>query len=882
VTPRPPRSALALLDWRLPSEWREIVLGDLVEEFQLRAATSPAAARRWFWWQAIRCAAAPPPSGRRAATVPTRPGDSRMRSLLADLRYACRVMRRTPGYALAVIAVLALGIGANTAIFSIVNAVLLRPLPLHEPERLVRIFHRPPQDAFPGADTFPLSPANFYDWQRMATSFEGMAMFRGGRVLTLVGKGAAHPVTGGSVGAGFFDIVRARPLLGRVFRADEDAPGAPKVVILSEKFWRSELGAPADIVGKPLRLNDEPYTVVGVMPSSLAVRAWGILTRDVWFPIALSAEDRAVRENHNFAAVGRLKPGVTLESASTELAVIARRLETAYPEANAGWGSVLRPLQEVVVGDVRGSLVMLLGAVGLVLLIACANVGNLMFTRALARRKEIAVRAALGAGRGRVFQQLLAEALVLATIGGVLGIGIAAGGLTASARLLDGQVPRANEIGIDWRVLLFAAAASILTGIVAGALPAWRAGRGDLNAALKEGGRNDGAVGVRTRRLLIVGEVALSLVLLMGAGVMVQSLFALRHADGGFDEHQVLTMQISLPATRYAGAPQRSAFFDTALQRLRALPGVESVGTIDNVPLEGGSVQPIVLEGQAERLPKDQPTVQVRTATPGYLRAMRIPVVRGRDLADGDDHVMLVSRGAARLLWGDADPVGRSVTLPLVSRMQLHRVVGIVGDVKQGEIAEAPQPTVYTYTREREAPFATIVLRTSVPPETITVPATGVIRAMDPELPVRNIRTMEQVRDDQLASRRFSALLLGCFAIGALALASAGIYSVLSYIVRGRSREIGIRTALGAQTGHVLRLVLAEGMSPAVIGIVIGGVAALLAARVLERLVFGISASDPVTLVAVAATLAFVALLASLVPAWRAARLDPLKVLRAD
>ncbi|PYV29436.1 MAG: ABC transporter permease, partial [Acidobacteria bacterium] len=437
---------------------------------------------------------------------------------------------------------------------------------------------------------------------------------------------------------------------------------------------------------------------------------------------------------------------------------------------------------------------------------------------------------------------------------------------------------RAEEISIDARVLLFAVGVSILTGVLAGTLPAVRAGRSDLNDALKEGGRGDGAIGVGTRRLLIVCEVALSLVLLMGAGVMVQSLLALRHVDTGFDPNNVLTMDVTLVETRYPTPAQRSSFFDAALQRIRALPGVESAGTIDDLPLVDGSSQTLDLEGYPPQ--HDPVAVQVRQINPGYLRAMRIPVLRGRDIVQSDAEVLLVSRDAAKLYWGADDPVGRRATLPF-SRTVLRQVVGIVGDVKQRNLIEGSTPTVYFYTRE---PYgrATFAIRTSVPPATLAHPAVAAIRAIDPEQPVEDIRTMVQVLDGKLTSQRFSALLLGVFAGVALLLAAVGIYSVLSYIVRGRSREIGIRTALGARTSDVLRLVIVEGMSPTLVGIAAGTIAALASARVMETLVFGVSASDPLTLAAVAATLALVALMSSLVPAYRALRLDPVKVLRAD
>ena len=804
-----------------------------------------------------------------------------LRTLAADLRYAFRVLVRTPSFLIAVVAVLAIGIGANTAIFSIVNAVLLRPLPFDEPGRLVRLFHIPPQSTFPGLKRFSVSPANFYDWKRDARLFERIAIYRF-RQFALTGGSNAESVVAGAVGADFFEVVRGRPELGRLFLSEEDAPGRGHVAILSDGFWKSRFGAATDVEGRTLKLDGEAYTIVGVMPASFSVTSWAASARDLWVPLAYTDAERAVRENHNAQVIARLKPGVTVGQAQSEMTVISTRLEHEYPQANAGWGATVIPLQELIVGDIRMSLVMLLGAVALVLLIACANVGNLLFARGLMRRKELAIRSALGAGRGRVFQQLLVESLVLASAGGAAGLFLARVGLRAGAALLAKQLPRADEITIDVRVLLFVAGASILTGILAGALPALRAGRTDLNDALKEGGRHEGAVGVRTRRLLVVCEVALSVVLLMGAGVMLRSLLALRHVDAGYDPRNVLTMHVSLPETRYSTPAQKSAFFDLALQRIRALPGVEAAGAIDDLPAQGGSVQPIVLEGHAELLPRDQPTVEVRKITPGYLRAMRIPLLRGRDVADRDAEVMLVSRSAAALLWGDADPIGRRVTLPLQSKIVVKEIIGIVGDVKQGELSAAAGAAVYEYTHDRPWGSLSFAVRTTVLPASLAQSAAGIVRAIDPEEPVEDIRTMEAVVDETLTSQRFSALLLGMFAAVALVLASVGIYSVLSYIVRGRSHEIGIRTALGAGTADVVRLVVVEGMTPAIVGIAAGAVAALGSARILEKLVFGVSASDPLTLAAVAGALALVALVASLVPAYRASRLDPLNVLRSN
>jgi putative ABC transport system permease protein len=869
-----PRLAIWLLNQRLSAEWRDFVVGDLEEEFATRASRSANGAHAWFWWQTLRCLAAPPPVHPNLVPAESSRGDSSMRTVCPDLRHAFRAMSRTPSFAVAVIGVLALGIGATTAIFSIVNAVLLRPLPFEEPDRLVRLFTLPP-----GGTPDDVSPAKFYDWQRDAQSFEGMAMYRG-RELALTGNGSARTVQATVVTAGFFEIVRARPALGRVFRPEEDTPGGRHVVVLSDRFWRAELGGRPDVLGRTVRLNDEPYTVVGVMPATASVASWTGMASEVWVPLAVTNEQRAFRGNHNRYGVARLKNGVELAQAQAEMNAISARLAREFPRTDGeGWGAVVMSMQEDIVANSRTMLLLLLGAVGLVLLIACANVGNLLFTRALGRQKEIAIRFALGAGRGRVFRQLLTEALLFACAGGALGLVVAYGALTTASTLLAGQVPRAEEISIDGRVLLFAIGVSMITGVVAGTLPGVRASRSDANDALKDGGRHAGAIGVGTRRVLIVCEVALSLVLLMGAGVMVQTLLALKRVDAGFDPNNVLAMRVRLVETRYQTPAQRTAFFGTALQSIRALPGVTAAGTIDDLPFTPGEAQLLVAEGYAP--PPNLVVVQVRQISPGYLRAMGIPLLRGRDVRDGDGDVVLVSQGAARLFWGGDDAVGRRAILPGLSRTVRRQVVGVVGAVTQRNLTEGPLPTVYVYAREPNLD-ATLVIKTSVPSTTLAQPATAIIRAIDPEQPVADIRTMGQVLDGQLTSQRFSARLLGGFAGVALLLAAVGIYSVVSYIVRGRSREIGIRTALGAQRRDVLRLVIVEGMRPALVGVAAGTIAALLSARIMKTLVFGVSASDPLTLAAVGVTLACIALMASLVPAYRASRFDPVNVLRAE
>ena len=879
MTPGPPRLAQWIAARRLRGDRREFVLGDLEEEFAARAARSPAAARRWYWRQAIRCLrGAPGPAV--PNPMPSTGRDPFMRSVLSELRHATRVFRRAPSFAIAVVAVLALGIGANTAIFSLVNAVLLRPLPFDEPDRLMRLFHIPPQSTFPGMATFSLSPANFLDWQRDSRSFEAMAAY-GFRQFTMTGGDTPEAVRAIRTGPDFFRVVRTPPALGRTFTADEFQPARDKVVILSDGFWRRRFGASPAAIGQTLTLDGDRYTVVGVMPPRFSGNGWGATSQPLWVPMAWTDKDRAVRENHNYNAIARLAPGVTIGQAKAELQVISKRLEQLYPAENAGWGGTVIPLHELIVGDVRTSLLMLLGAVALVLLIACANVGNLILARAMGRRKEIAIRAALGAGRRRMFQHLLAESLVLAIAGGGAGLLLAYAALRAGTSLLADQIPRAENASVDGVVLLFVAAASLLTGLLAGGVPALRAGRTDLNETLKEGGRSDSAgAGLFTRRALIVAEVALSLMLLMGAGVMLRSLHALRTVETGIVADRVLKMEVNLPDARYGSPEQKRAFYDQLLERVRALPGVVSAGLTDTLPVTGGgSVQPLVVEGRPELKPSEQPTVAVRGVSAGYFPTMGIPILRGRDVAPADRDAMLVSASAAKLLWGDANPVGTRVTLPLMSRTTLVEVVGVAGDVKEA-LAEKAPPTVYYYQRALSYAYFSLAIRTASEPAAMERAAVAAVRGIDPQLPVQDVRTMNEVIDETLTAERFRTLLLELFAAAALTLATVGIYSVLSYLVRGRRREIGIRTALGAATGDVLRLVVVEGLKPALLGIAIGAAGALAAARALETLVFGVKAYDPLTLAVVAAALLAVSIAASLLPAWRAARLDPVSVLR--
>ena len=877
MTRRPPPVAVWLLTRRLPARWRDFVIGDLEEEFAGRAASSAFVARVWFWWQALRCLLAPPPVRRDSALLGSR-GASMMRLIVSDLRHGWRSVRRTPSFAAAVVSVLALGIGANTALFSIVNAALLRPLPFAEPDRLVRFFTRTPAGM-----PFDVSPGKFSGWQRQAQSFEEMAVYAccGFRDFALTGTGTARTVRATPVSAGFFEVVGATPAIGRTFRAADDTPGGEDVVVLSERFWRSQFGGDQDVIGRPLQLSGRSYTVVGVMPARASVGAWSPMESDLWMPLALTEEQRTRRQNHNLEGVARLKRGVSLRQAQAEMNAIAAEDARTYG-TDPRWGAAVLPLQDTIVADSRPMLLMLMGAVGFVLLIACANVGNLLFTRALNLRRETAIRAALGAGRRRVLQQVLSEALLLAGIGGVVGLGLAHLALGQVTAWLAVHVPRAREIAVDGRVLCFAVVVSMLAGVLAGTLPAVRAGRTDLSVLLRSGGRSHSAAGLRTRRVLIVCEVALSVVLLVGAGVMVRSLLALRHVEAGFDPHDVLTMHVTLIESRYPTAAHRSAFFDEAMRRVQALPGVEAAGTVDDLPFLGGEAQPVARAGATGNPDTDSPVVQVRRITPGYLEAMRIPVLRGRDIAESDRDVLLMSVTAAKMVWGADDPLGRQARLPLMSDTIQREVIGVVGDVRQRTLSEPLTPTVYYYSRERSWDEATVVVRTSMPPDAMSRSIVAAIQSVDAEQPVEDIRTMRQVIDSRLTPQRFSALLLGAFAGMALLLASIGIYAVLSYIVRGRSREIAIRAALGARTADVLRLVLVEAMSPTLVGIVLGVCLAVVSGRALERLIYGVRPADPLTVSVVCVMLVFAAVTASVLPAFRASRLDPAEVLRAE
>jgi putative ABC transport system permease protein len=815
-----------------------------------------------------------------------------MLTMAQDLKYTFRALRKSPGFAAAAILVLALGIGANTAIFSVVNAVLLRPLPFKDSDRLMQVWHVPPPKSFPGMTRFAVSTANYLDWEKQNHVFEQMAMYNYNS-FNLTSSDRPEALPGAGVSTDFFSALRSQPLLGRTFLPEEDHPGHNHVVILSYSVWKSTFAANPNIVGQDVAFDGQRYTVVGVMNPSFRFPTFARL----WTPIAWTDQERAVRGEHHSGVIARLRSGVELPQAQAEMNAISARLGQQYPEDDKGWGAIIVPLREEMVQDVRPALLMMLGAVAFVLLIACANVANLTLAKTFSRSKEFAIRAALGASRARVLQQSLTETVVLSLAGGALGLLFARAGTTLITNFLSDNLPRSTEIGLDAWVLCFTLFVSLLTGILAGLAPAFRLSKTDLNEALKQGlGRTDSdSGGTRVRNLLVVSEVALSLILLIGAGLMIRSLWLLRGVNPGFDASNVLTMNVQVPPTKFATPLQQFQFFDRTLNQVRALPGVESAGVIDDLPLTGGgSHQPILIEGHPAVPMSEQPEVDVRVISPGYLQALRVPLRRGRalDSSDTPDRpaVVLISETMAKRFWPNEDALGKHLTMSFLPGKS-REIVGIVGDIKLDalDIAE-PSATLYVPVSQVGVPLMggwrsfpmSLVVRATLPPASLVAPITSTIHQIDAQTPLLQVSTMDEILANSLSQRRFNMLLFAAFAGLALLLAAVGIYSVLAYAVRRRFREIGIRMALGAEIVDVLRMVVFEGMLPTLIGVGIGLAGALALGRLLSNLIYGVQASDPLTFAAVSLLLTVVALFACLVPAYRATKVEPIKALRDE
>jgi putative ABC transport system permease protein len=823
-------------------------------------------------------------------------------TLARDVRYAVRVLRQRPGFTLAAVLVLALGIGANTAIFSVVNAVLLRPLPYPEPDRLTFVWHVPPADAFPGMTQFAVSPANFLDWQRQSRSFERMALMQF-RSFNISGQTGPETLRAAGVTPGFFEVLGVQPILGRTLRPEEDIRGQHRVVVLSERLWTRRFGGDPNILGRKLSLGGEPFTVVGIMGPRFRLPQYA----ELWTPLAWTDEERAVRNNHNATVIARLRRDVDLQTANTEITVISRRLEQQYPEDNKSWGAVVIPLHQDLVADIRPSLMVLLGAVAFVLLIACANVANLVLARTIGRRKEIGVRLALGASGGRVLRQILCETAVLGVAGGVTGLLVASAAVKLIVAYFGTTLPEAMAVRLDLPVLAFTLLLSLATGIVVGASAAWRLTHTNVSDALKQGlSRTDADYsGARTRNTLVVAEVALSLMLLIGAGLMVRSLYYLQNADMGMDPRNVLAAALILPQSRYDTPEKQTQFYDRVLERIRALPGVETASLTAAVPLSGdsGGNWPIAIEGRPTPPVSQQPTVVGMIASPGFLQTLRIGLVSGRDLADSDiSHqttaspatasiasdtsgrptAILISQSMAKHFWPNQDPLGARLKCVFLPNTALQ-VVGVVKDAKIDALdALAPRDVMYLSFRQLQNGFMQLMVRTTSSPLVHVGAITKAVHELDPEQPVVDIRTMDEVAMGSISRRRFTMLLLASFAGLALVLAAVGIYSVLSYAVRQRVREIGIRLALGAQPSEVLRMMVVNGMRPTLVGVVIGVVGAAAISRLLSSFFFGISGTDPATFAAVAALVLLVGFSASLLPAYRATLVDPIKTLRDE
>ena len=802
----------------------------------------------------------------------------------SNLRFGLRQARTNPAFAAVVVITLGVGIGVNAVMFSIFNAVVLRPLPFPDAARLVRLWHVPPAAQFPGARTFSVSPANYLDWRAQNRVFERTAIYTSG-LATLTGTGQEpEGVRAGIVAVDFFAVLGVKAIRGRLFEPGEDEAGQDAVVVVSESLWQTRIGANPERMGQPLVINGRPRILIGIVANAVAFPA----DTHIWMPLALTPEQRTVRGIHDFSVIARMTPTVSVGQAQAEMATISRRLEQQYPANNAGWGAVVVPLHDDLVGDAKTTLLVLLGAVGFVMLIACANLTNLLLAKTLGRSKEIALRTALGASRPQIMQQILCETLVLGLLAGALGLLLVKLSLTAIVAFVGAELPRAAEIRLDGRVLAFTIGVAIVAGVSAGLAPAWRLMQASVHDALKHGLTRtaSGSHDRHVRNALVVSEVALALVLLAGAGLLIRTIGMLRAVDPGFDSRNVLTAAVVVPQARYPTPADSTRFFDRILERLRAIPGVEAAAAIDALPMTGGSTQPVAAEGQPARPMSEQPEVAVRRITPGYLRASRTRLIAGRDITDADtadrSPVALVSESMARQFWPGQSPIGKRLTLTFQPGV-VREIVGVIGEVKlRGLDVKEPVAALYTPFAQRPGPGRALVIRTLVPPRNVIPSMVAAVHQLDPELPVLNVRTLDEVVGASIAQQRLAMELLAAFSALALSLATIGIYSVLSYTVRQRVQEIGIRMALGASARQVVRMIVLEGLTPTLLGVGVGVASALVLGRLMSSMIFGVTSHDTATLAAVTMIMTLVGAVATLGPAYRATQVDPLDALRGD
>jgi predicted permease len=813
-----------------------------------------------------------------------------MDRLLQDLRHAVRVLLKTPAFTAIVVFTLAVGIGANTAMFSIVDGVLLSGLPFRDADRLVDLNEVERADRTRGA----VAPATFADWQRLSTSIETMAAYRQRTYNVALEAGEPERLPGAMTSSTFFDVLGTGPILGRQFTREDAAPGQGQHVVLSYGFWQRNFGGARDVVGKTVRLNGTPYDVIGVMPATVNFPQGA----NFWIPAAYDLpadgagpDPRQDRGAHYLRAIGRMKAGASLASVNAELATISDQLSAAYPDESSNFIGVARPLHEQLVGAARTPLLVLLGAVGCVLLIVVANVSNLLMARATVRARELAIRAAVGADRLVLIRQLLTESLVLALAGGVLGVILAFWGVDLILALDPGDVPRVAPIGVNGAALAFATTLSVVTGVLFGIVPAWQASRPELQSALKENARGTTGEGHRryARAGLVLAEVSLSLVLLVGAGLLFRSLMTLLDVPLGFTTDRMITMQMAPTGDSYRSPGQLIGFWDRVAESAAAVPGVESVALASGLPLTGGrSLIAFNVEGRPLAPLSQQPLAYWLDVSPGYFRTMGIPVVRGREFERQDavesPTAILINDAMARREFPNQDPIGQRFSFgPDESgQPQWATIVGVVANVRQYRADQEPVPMAFgVHTGNPRAPM-NVIVRTAGDPMTLAAPLRAALQAIDATLPVSQPRTLGAVVGASLTQRRFNMTLLAIFAGIALVLALAGIYGTVSYAVAQRVNEIGIRLALGATGPEILRLVLVDALKPVAGGLVVGLIAAFGLARGLQGLVFGVSPTDPLTFLSLPAVLGVVAFLASLVPALRATRVDPLEALRID
>jgi putative ABC transport system permease protein len=889
--PRSPHLARWLLECLLPPDEREFVIGDLEETFLARhaAGEQERAIRLWYWRTAFAAVAALRAGSRRglehARHEPRRRGDGSMKNILRDTRYGLRLLLRRPGFTAVAALTLAIGIGANAAIFTIAYTLLVKPLPHVDAERLVFINEN---NLSRGWTSFAVSPANFVDFRAQNQSFERFAAYRA-RSYNYTGGAAPERLRGLFGTEGFLEILGGTPMLGRGFLPEEFEPGKDLVVVLNYGFWQRAFGGRTDVVNQRILLNGETYTIVGIMHPD-----WRFGGRDmaVFVPGAFTADERQQRGGHYLGALGRLKPGVAVDQAQVEMSGIAARLELQYPDTNKGWGTVLTPFRDAYVGDIRPMLLILLGAVGLVLLIACANIANMLLARASARAREMAIRGAIGAGRGQLVQQLLIESLLLAIAGGAIGLVLAYWGTSSLVHAYPDLLPRSFDIRVDGTALGFTASLSLVTAVLFGLAPAFASSRSQLSEFLKEGGRSgsSGRFGRWLRSSLVVSEVAIALVLLAGAGLLLRSFAQLVRVEPGFKTDRTLSVTTLLPQPKYAEPSAMVGFYDQALERMRALPGVESVALTSVVPISrNDEIYSIEFEGRPPFPAGQGVSALYYLVSPDYFTMMGIPVLKGRAFTeqdrDGAPRVAIVNDEFVRLHYSGENPVGKVIRMGRNSSVK-REIVGVVGSVKHYSLRDKPQAQMYEPFRQFPMTGMNILLKTSLEPSAIAGSVRREIQTIDPDQPVANIATLTTMLRDSMMLPRAQMVLLATFAAIAVVLAAVGLYGVLAYAVSQRTQEIGIRMALGARPSSVLRLVIGQSLALTGLGLVIGLAGALALggalSQFLDALLFQVAPFDVTTLAVVPVMLMLVALIATVIPARRAIRIDPIEALRSE